>query len=451
MKRIIGLFFYLGSFLPLTGCFNEVAFTPKADFTIQFVDDSQAAPARLRIENTSTNSDFYKWTFEGTTITSFDDRTPPELLFLKEGRYKVTLEVSNIDNLIDRKEIIIEIGNALVPKFSVSFDINNSPPATALFTNESVGATRFEWSFQGATPATSTERNPKIVFDKEGKFNVSLKAFNGQKFVQFDSTIVIGSELKPDFTSTNLDFNFHQEAPLLLRVVNTSKGAQTHTWLVDDPAAKITSVTDSITTILLPEPKSYQITIRASNGKKTEDKTVGIVVNKSTNLLHLKDVKLGVPQASTSPSFFVTRRKLGIQESELDTLSFSRELDIVFFSQDESFNYSRFISPDRTSSVLLPAVPNAQRTSFINVIETCATCTKVTESQFQDIQKADDFKKFVFPFSDGVIEGFSKQITPRFVPFRTANGRTGIVKIKSFVNEGANHYILADIKVARKP
>lgn len=451
MKKWIYMFFYLGSFLPLAGCFSEVAFTPKADFTIKFVDESQAAPARVQIENTSTDTDFYKWTFEGTTITTFDDRTPPELLFLKEGAYKVILEASNIDNKVDRKEIVIEVGNALVPRFSVSFDVNNLAPAIVTFNNESLGATRYEWSFQGATSTTSSEKNPKIIFEKEGKFNVSLKAFNGQKFVQFDSTIAIGSELKPDFTYSTLDFNFHQEVPVLLRLANTSKGSLTHTWSVDDPAARINSISDSITTILLPESKTYQISVSASNGKKTETKTSSVKVNPATNLLYLKDVKLGVPDASSHPNYYVSRRNQGILSNELDTLSFGRELDIVFFSQDETFTYSRFISPDRTASVLLPSVPNAQKTNFINVIEACATCTKVTESQFQDIQKADDFKKFVFPFSDGVIEGFSKQITPRFVPFRTANGRTGIVKIKSFVSEGANHYILADIKVARKP
>jgi len=85
------------------------------------------------------------------------------------------------------------------------------------------------------------------------------------------------------------------------------------------------------------------------------------------------------------------------------------------------------------------------------LLEGCAACTQLTDAQFDAIKSSKDFSSFVFKFSDGVIEGFDKQRTPRYVPFRTADGRLGIIKIKSFNTSGGNSYITTDIKVYRKP
>jgi hypothetical protein len=39
--------------------------------------------------------------------------------------------------------------------------------------------TRWEWSFEGGTPATSSEQNPTVVYSQAGKFKVTLIAANG--------------------------------------------------------------------------------------------------------------------------------------------------------------------------------------------------------------------------------------------------------------------------------
>lgn len=38
--------------------------------------------------------------------------------------------------------------------------------------------TRWEWTFEGGTPATSTEQNPTVVYNTPGKFRVTLQVFN---------------------------------------------------------------------------------------------------------------------------------------------------------------------------------------------------------------------------------------------------------------------------------
>ncbi|HAK78986.1 MAG TPA: hypothetical protein DCR35_21000 [Runella sp.] len=451
MKKILQLLGFLAITQTHFACFKEMALATTADFSVKFVEDNKAAPARVVLENTSLNADVFKWTFEGASITSSDLRTPPELAYEKEGKFKIILDVSNIDNKTAHKETTIEIGKPLAAKFGFNYNINNLAPATIKFTNLSVGATRYEWTFEKADKATSTEENPTATFADQGQYKVSLKAFSGQKFVQFDSTVQVGVTLTPTFAYDVLDFNFSQEAPLTLRVVNTSKGSTQQKWAVNDANAKITAINDSVTSILLPDAKTYKVSLTASNGKVSKTEEKDIVVNPTTNLLHFTDVKLGVYEASTFSSYFVSRRKQAIPTEALDTLSFGKELDIVFFSQDETLSYSRFLSPDKTESLLMPAVPKAQRTTFINLLEGCAACTKLTDAQFDGIKSSKDFGAFVFKFSDGVIEGFESSSTPRYVPFRIADGRLGVIKIKSFHTSAGNSYITTDIKVYRKP
>ena len=451
MKKIIQLLLLLVVAQTHFACFKEMALSTTADFTVKYVDDNKSAPTRVLLENTSVNADAYKWTFEGASIASSDLQTPPELLYEKEGKFKIALEVSNVDNKTSRKETTIEIGKPLGAKFEYSYDVNNLAPATVKFKNVSAGATRYEWTFEKADKTTSTEENPTVTFAEKGGYKVSLKAFNGLKSVQFDSTIQVGENLSAAFVYDVTDFNFGQEAPLIIKVANTSKGSTQQKWAVNDANAKITALNDSVTTILLPEAKTYKVSLTVSNGKvnKTDEKE--ITVNPTTNLLFLKDVPLGVFEASSYSSYFISRRKQAIPAEALDTLTFGKELDIVFFSQDETFGYSRFLSPDRAENLLMPAIPKAQRTTFINLLEGCAACTQLTDAQFDAIKSSKDFSSLVFKFSDGVIEGFDKQKTPRYVPFRTADGRLGIIKIKSFNTSGGNSYITTDIKVYRKP
>jgi PKD repeat protein/photosystem II stability/assembly factor-like uncharacterized protein len=67
----------------------------------------------------------------------------------------------------------------------------------------------FEWSFEGATPASSTERNPSgIVFSTPGTYAVALKVWNdlGEDSVFVAAYITVSDEILPvvDFTADNI-------------------------------------------------------------------------------------------------------------------------------------------------------------------------------------------------------------------------------------------------------
>lgn len=175
-------------------------------------------------------------------------------------------------------------------KFEYSYDANNLAPATVKFKNVSAGATRYEWTFEKADKTTSTEENPTVTFAEKGGYKVSLKAFNGLKFLQFDSTIQVGENLSPAFVYDVIDFNFGQEAlPLLIKVANTSKGSINATKMGRQRCqCKNNGPNDSVTTILLPKQKHVKVSMTASNGKVSKTDEKKIVVNPTTNLLFLE-------------------------------------------------------------------------------------------------------------------------------------------------------------------
>ena len=47
------------------------------------------------------------------------------------------------------------------------------------FTDLSTGATSWNWTFEGGTPATSTDQNPTVTYSSEGTYDVSLEVSNG--------------------------------------------------------------------------------------------------------------------------------------------------------------------------------------------------------------------------------------------------------------------------------
>lgn len=435
----------------VTSCFKESFLPIQASFEIVYLQGRQAAPALVKITNDSEGAESYLWTIEGANIKTSTERNIPELLFSKPGTYKITLEVANADGLTDKQEKEIVVGDVLAADFTFDFDINNFAPAKVVFTNKSISGQRFEWTFTGADIATSTAENPTVTFLTEGMHTAILKVFNGESFTAKEMKIAVRPNLEPRFDIIATDFNFEMEAPLTIRVTNTSKGSISQQWSVDDASVSIQSVSDSITHITFKEPKTYQVRLTAGNGKESKSTESQIIVQPTSNLLTLENVRIGTYSNSTIPNYFVTRRNIGIDKQALDTLSFGRELDVVFFSRDADFSYARFVSPTRVQDVLMKPVPQARQTIFINALEDCAPCTKVTLAQFNAIKKAKDFDGLTFRFGEGVVEGFSRSQGPRFVPFQTQDNRRGIIYIKSFVSQGNESHIVADIKVWRKP
>jgi PKD repeat protein len=70
-----------------------------------------------------------------------------------------------------------------LPSAELFADFTVSSPLVAgteiTYTNASLNATSYSWTFIGGNPVTSTEANPKIVYYTPGNYNASLTASNG--------------------------------------------------------------------------------------------------------------------------------------------------------------------------------------------------------------------------------------------------------------------------------
>ena len=104
----------------------------------------------------------------GDFVVSTDDG-PPEDEYGNLYRYNGTW-YSDFDN----NNIQIYIESVL------NADFEADPTAVCFggsvdFTNLSIGAASYTWTFEGGTPATSTEENPSVVYDTPGYYDVSLE------------------------------------------------------------------------------------------------------------------------------------------------------------------------------------------------------------------------------------------------------------------------------------
>ncbi|WP_291720294.1 PKD domain-containing protein [Bernardetia sp.] len=116
--------------------------------------------------------------------------------FLQEGQQKNTLSTTNLDagNLMMNYTVNAnnDCGLPSMQKVSTT-DCNNSvnpplarfeaditevceAPLRVRFNNTSRNAVSYEWTFEGGTPSTSTEKNPSVNYTSAGSFKVTLVA-----------------------------------------------------------------------------------------------------------------------------------------------------------------------------------------------------------------------------------------------------------------------------------
>ncbi|AZA74934.1 PKD domain-containing protein [Chryseobacterium indoltheticum] len=104
-----------------------------------------------------------------------------------------------------------------------------SVPVKVEIINKSTGADTYEWSFEGATVTSSTEKNPQpIIYAEAGVYKIKLKASN--KDGNEDEKIV---EIKAD-ASMKVDFEWQMQgsdiSPVTLQMVDKSLGATQYLW-----------------------------------------------------------------------------------------------------------------------------------------------------------------------------------------------------------------------------
>ncbi|RZJ53656.1 MAG: PKD domain-containing protein [Flavobacterium sp.] len=165
----------------------------KIEFSHEIIK-SNYSPVEVILKNTTPGEGLtFKWEFQDGAPATFTGKTPPNVVFTTPGDHTITLIVSNGFES-DKLTQTVTVSPYLVSLFSYEpkfEDDDYEAPVTIDFTNKSISATSYKWSFEGGNPATSTEENPTVTFTNAGNHEVILEAFNDKTSEIFKSTITV--------------------------------------------------------------------------------------------------------------------------------------------------------------------------------------------------------------------------------------------------------------------
>lgn len=157
----------------------------------------------VTVEDLSINVSSRTWTFEDATPATSSEAIV-EVVFSKAGSKAVTLTVNYADGTKDEVTKSIEVKDV----FSASIAADGltehgcAPKGKEItfsladFKNAAGGDVTYSWSFPGATPSTSSEASPKVVWnDQINSVTVTcevVRAFDGAK-LNLTSSLIAGN------------------------------------------------------------------------------------------------------------------------------------------------------------------------------------------------------------------------------------------------------------------
>lgn len=266
-----------------------------ANYNYVIVDHHFTVPVWVNFANSSKGAEYHRWTFEGGTPASSTQKDPGIITFRNAGTHMVTLEVWNDDDR-QTKTITLQLDSAVSAGFDADVRINNFAPAQVQIVNKTIGATSYQWTFEGGIPASSTAKDPGMIhFDEPGEHTITLVANNGRTDFMFSKKIILGAKLNADFDIDPFFEDQEKHAPVKARLKNKSVGGLTWKW--STTGGNISNDTAESPEISFSDPGTYTISLMADNGKQSRIITKDIVIYPHTNLLHFKDIKLGINTA----------------------------------------------------------------------------------------------------------------------------------------------------------
>lgn len=123
--------------------------------------------------------------------------------YTASGYYPKTYTISVTDGQTTIQDVVLRAGEGIIPDFEAS-NTNLSLNGTTNFTDMTWGAnlTNWEWTFEGATPGTSTQQNPTgIKYTEIGSYDVTLSVTNANGQTE---TIT-----KHDYITVSESYNMH--------------------------------------------------------------------------------------------------------------------------------------------------------------------------------------------------------------------------------------------------
>lgn len=239
--------------------------TPVANFTSTTNLDT------VTFNNTTIGTATYLWDFgDGDTSTLKN----PVHVYATGGTYTVVLTATN-ECGTSTKSVEIEIESSGPPVAGFSADTTSGcAPLTVNFTNNSLGAVSFQWTFPGGDPDSSTVANPTVVYNAPGDYVATLIVTNpdGSDTASMNITVYT-------VPTAGFDYSFLNQSTVEFE--NTSSGADSYHWDFGDNEISAeenpthTYATDGV----------YTVTLISSNvcGSDTTTQTLTVVTGPSAN------------------------------------------------------------------------------------------------------------------------------------------------------------------------
>ncbi|NDV70030.1 PKD domain-containing protein [Dysgonomonas sp. 25] len=446
MRKLYLLLITLTTLLLLHACYKESRLLVNADFQATITEENYTAPVKVTFENNTTGADFYKWTFEGGSPTESTEKTPTSVTYNQAGTYTIKLEAWN-NHERGEKEFTFSVDSAVNIVFDAEILVNDFAPATVKIINNTEGASTFSWTFEGGNPATSDEQYPgNILFSEAGEHTIKLQVGNGRETFELTKTITLDNPIAVDFDIEPSFDDFDYEAPFIANLKNRTTSGLTYQWTAS--GGTIADAVAENTTITIQNPGTYTITLQGNNEKEAKTASKDITIKANTNLYTMKDVKFGIKSAaSTIGSFYSLKSREIIRQSDV-TAENGAGINILFYGINQSFEKCYFTSPDLATNAGFYAIPNATRTYFINTLE--STAVTFSPNTFDTMTNDMPLRSIDIKAAAGTTTWFIANPVPRIVLFETADGRKGAIKIKAFVSEQGESYILTDIKFQKQ-
>jgi gliding motility-associated-like protein len=276
-------------------------------------------------ESTGSTIDSYLWNFESADIDNSLLENPTGICYSTPGVYDVTLTVT-----IDGDETSV-----LFPGFITVVDTCGTPFADFEFeplicqgscvnyTNNSTSNVDYLWTFQGATPPTSTLENPvNICYNTTGNFTVTLLVTNGgfSSTITQNISVVVGPTV-----NAGADISINQGASATLSaVIVGGTGDGEFEW---QPFEEVSNFSSQTVTISPDENTLFIVTYQEEGG---------CLVTDEVNVIVSYVASVGVPSAFSPNKDGINDvlRVLGEGITKLEFKVFNRYGQLVFESEN---------------------------------------------------------------------------------------------------------------------
>ena len=213
----------------------------------------------ITMQNRSQNATSCFWSFEGATPSTSTEENPT-ITYSRPGNFAITLFVTNGTNS-DTKTVNVNVMDVASADFTAD-NTTISVGGSVTFTNLSVNASTYYWTFAGGTPSTSTDVNPTVTYETAGTYSVTLFAASENSSDSETKTayITVLPVTSADFTASATEVFVGDSVAF----TNLSENATSFFWTFEGATPENSTEENPIVTY--SEPGYYDVTLYATNG-----------------------------------------------------------------------------------------------------------------------------------------------------------------------------------------